>query len=270
MKILHEPIRGFLNNPLRKARREQPFTLTDRQVLALIEKIDSFKKYSKLETEVDRELRLRDKAVICIGWIFFKRGTEILHIRLGEATYDSSDLIVSFMIQKKAKKQKMCPTCDKANGTRNQFCNKCGTSLRSIEPIDKKKPYSERSVKRKDLDYPFCKHVTEWIDHLREKGVREEGWIFPRYAFFSRGFQFYAEKPLTYNRLDQILQKLDLSLTSHMFRYGATERLYQKGYDTKTIMDIGDWDSPAMPLLYAKRKGITPGQIKFSKDIEII
>jgi len=69
---------------------------------------------------------------------------------------------------------------------------------------------------------------------------------------------------------NQILQKLDLSLTSHMFRYGAAERLYIKGYDTKTIMDIGDWTSPTMPLLYAKRKGISPAQRRFSKDIDIV
>lgn len=270
--MTQEHCRGWLQNPARKARREQAQTLTDRQVLELLDKIDSFEKYSKLDQDADLSLRMRDKAVVALGWIYFKRGTELLHVRLGEIYYDKTELVVTFNIEKKIKHMKICPSpsCKTKNGIRSRFCSKCGISLATVIPIAVGDQTARKVTKRKDLRYPFCKPVTEWLDHLRDNEIKDQGWIFPRYHYFSRGFQFYAEKPITYQRLDQILQKLDPSLTSHMFRYGATERLYRKGFTTIEIMEMGDWSSPIMPIKYAQRKGLTPSQKKFTKDIEII
>jgi len=260
---------GWLTNKKRMQRREQAQTLTDKQVLHMIEKIDSLKKYSKLDSTTDKMLRLRDKALVAAMWIWFKRGNEILRIKLGEIYYDEQELVVTLRIQKKSKRLKICPECKTKNGYKSLYCKKCGISLSETQPTIigiKAKPVT----KRKSVDYPFCKYIIEWLDVLTTKDLEPTAWIFSRYNYFARAFQYNSESPLTVQRLDQILQKLDFTMTSSMFRYGGAEKYLRLGYTPFELKEIGDWSSSKMPEIYADRKGLTPSQKKFTDDIRMV
>jgi len=111
---------------------------------------------------------------------------------------------------------------------------------------------------------------------LKELERKDEDFVFPpfvnienneRYSIW-KGFDF--NRHLSVQRLDQILQKLSPTLTSCMFRYGHTEKLFRLGYSAHDIKEIGDWSSSRMPEIYASVKGLTEPQKKFANDTRMI
>lgn len=261
-------LRGWLVNMERRKRRDRAGTLTDPQVMNLVSKIEAMKKYTKLNEDADRLIRLRDRALVSLAWIFFKRAGETLRVRLADVYYDESELSVTFNISKKKKGVKVCLKCGDQNGRGASYCRKCGTDLR-ITPVAE---IGQTLVvtKRKSMGYPFCRVVVEWIEALKGLKCKSESWVFPGYNYFAGRFLFESRKPLTVQRFDQILQRLDATLTSHMFRYGQSERLLRLGYTPTDLKEIGDWSSSHMPEVYAKRTGWTPAQAKFAKDTRML
>jgi hypothetical protein len=112
-------------------------------------------------------------------------------------------------------------------------------------------------------------HVINWLVEIEQLEVVRNSWLFPRYHYFSRRFLWDAEKysHLTVERFNQILQRLDITLTSCLFRYAGAENNLRRGYTPTDLKEIGDWSSSRMPEIYADRKGLTPTQKRFSKDI---
>jgi len=55
----------------------------------------------KLGPEIDRLLRLRDKAIISTGWIWFKRASEFLSVKSKDVAVTDHQLLVTFTIKKK-------------------------------------------------------------------------------------------------------------------------------------------------------------------------
>ena len=256
-------------NPERRVRRDSPQTLTDRQVQTLIDRIDQIPDYTRLRAEHDVLVRLRDKALIALAWIFFKRGNEILKVKRSEVTVTDQELLVTFRIQKKAKAYRVCPECGDKNARRAIYCKTCGCDI-SMTPLTKLAREDTVVTKRKSLSFPFCRYVTDWIgiiDALELKPkIRVQAHIFPPFHF--AGFSW--KKHLTVQRFDQILQRLDPTLTSHMFRYGATEKLLILGYTPYEAKEIGDWASSRMPEEYAKRKGLTISQRQYAQDTRLL
>lgn len=259
-------IAGWLKNKERKLRRESPMTLTDEQVMNLIQKIDSAENYTKLGRESDRLIRMRDKSLIAQSWIFFKRANENLRTRLRDVYYDERELMITFRISKKKKRYKVCTVCGDKNALKANFCKKCGGSLETVEPSEKGKALVV--TKRKSMEYPFCKYVVEWVGELRRMGVPLDAYIYPPYKTVVGGFVF--SQHITVDRFNQILQRLDYTLSSHMFRYGASEKYLMLGYTTYDLKEIGDWASIKMPELYAERKGLTKSQKRFADDTRMI
>lgn len=261
-------LRGWLVNMERRKRRDRVGTLTDSQVIVLVRKIEDLPRYTKLNEGADRLIRRRDRALISLAWTFFKRAGETLRVRLADVFYDESELSVTFNISKKKKGVKVCPDCEEQNGRGASFCRKCGTDLR-VTPIAE---VGQTLVvtKRKSMDYPFCGVVVEWIETLKDLECVPESWVFPGYNYFAGRFLFGSRKPLSVQRFDQILQRLDATLTSHMFRYGQSEKLLRLGYTPTDLKEIGDWSSSHMPEVYAKRTGWTPAQAKFAKDTRML
>lgn len=262
-------MKGWLANKDRRERRDMAQTLTDKQVENYIKKIETVPEYSKLDKEADRLLRVRDAALVGLAQTFFKRGNENLHVKLGDVYYDASELVVSLHIEKKRKTLKFCPQCQKKNARLAKFCRFCGLDISLVKPKETGKE-DQIVTKRKSVNYPFCKPIIEWIDALKKLELDPKAWLFPRYHYFSRAFLFYAEKPLTIQRFDQILQRLDPSMTSSLFRYGGAEKYLRLGYTPFELKEIGDWSSSKMPEIYATRKGLTPSQKRFTEDVRMI
>lgn len=259
--------RGWLKNKERLERRNRPKTLTDAQVMELIHKIDEIDHYTKLPKLFDSPIRLRDKALIALSWIFFKRGSETLRTKFKDFYFDDKQLEVTFSINKKSKRVKTCPSCGEKNAKKSTYCRSCGCNITYVEPI-KKKEESFIVTKHKNIEYPFCRHFVEWTKILEELGCKSEHYVFPPFIYLKKTFEF--SKHLTVQRFDQILQRLDITLTSHMFRYGHSEKLFRLGYTPFEVKEVGDWQSSRMPELYAKRKGFTVSQRKFAEDTRMV
>jgi hypothetical protein len=296
----NESKRGWLVNQKRMDRRETDNTLTDKDVLQLIDAIDTMQDYTKSSEEIDRLIRLRDKAIIALGWMFFKRGNELLGVRVGQVSIvkfkGANFLQVQFHVQKKQKYTKFCPYCKtkKDKPTQNakdaNFCRNCGNSLSEVEAVKIGKDFLP--VKKiKSVKDPFVKYILAWHEFAKAQ-AKNDDFLFPAYRRWL-GFNFGhleeneekkrkrkvgdkkiwkeitdSDYHLSIQRLDQILQRLDPTLTSSMFRYGHTEVLFRDGYNAVDVKQIGDWSSTAMPEIYAARKGLTQAAKKFAMDVK--
>ena len=265
--------RGWLANPERKERQQKSLAFTDKHVQGLLDKIDRLPEYVSptLGTEIDRILRLRDKAIISTGWIWFKRASEFLSVKRKDVAVTDRQILITFHIQKKTKRFKICPMCETKSGYRAKFCRECKANLQDVEVQGEKGEFVV--TKRKTLKNNFVQHIVNWLtefDKLTEKiGDSEEAWFFPalKVVFNSGYLKFFSEKPMTVQNLNHILQRLDPSITSSFFRYFATEKYLTLGYSERELKEIGDWSSSRMPEIYAERKGITPAQRRWSEDV---
>jgi len=256
-------LRGWLANPERQARRDNPKTLTDTHVKQLIKEIDSIPLYSKLEPELDRLLRMRDQALIALSWIFIKRGGECLKVKFENVYYDEGEISVTFRISKKTKRLKLCPSCHEKNPRLALFCRRCGQGIGGRMPTLVKSPDPVTRTDKKTRSFWACRYVVQWLEAIKGE-IQGDGYIFAPFNYFAKTFQW--NKRLTVQRFDQILQRLDPSLTSHLFRYGGTEKLLAQGYEPMEIKEIGGWSSVRMVEIYAQRKGYTASLKKHTRD----
>jgi hypothetical protein len=299
----NEKKKGWLVNKSRMNRRETDNTMVSDDAMQLIKKIEAMSRYTKYsDDEVDMLIRLRDEAMVAVGWLWFKRGNEILGVRVGQISIvkvdDEDNIQVEFHVQKKQRTIKECPFCKMKKGSKEEptqnaktanFCRNCGKSLKDVEPVKVGKNY--RPVKKhRLLSDPFVKYILAWHEYAK-KYAKEEDFLFPPYLGW-KGFNFghvnenKKEKRkvkvggmkewkeidnnyyhLSIQRLDQILSKLDPTMTSSMFRYGHTEVVLRKGYHTTEVKKIGDWNSITMPERYAERKGLSQADKKFALDL---
>ena len=261
--------RGWLANPERKARRNRANTFTNQDALRLIKEIDSNSDYvsPKLDSEFDRLLRLRDKALIATSWIWFKRGGEVLGLKRKDVALTDQEILVTFSIQKKQKRCRICPTCETKNGFRSKYCRECKADLSQIEMNQEGNVYIV--TKRKTLHNKFTQYLVDWLTEFDKLTEAKEGWFFPalRVVFTSAYFDFGSQRHMTVQNFDRILKRLDPNMTSCLFRYGGAEKYLVLGYTPYELKEIGDWSSSKMPEVYAERKGITPAQRRWSEDV---
>jgi hypothetical protein len=209
-----------------------------------------------------------------MGTTFFKRGGEILALRFCDITVDYSAqlLTVVFHVEKKAKRRKICAACNCKNALRNTFCGKCGRPLDSSSIVEEGQPEA-KYILQKTLKYPFCHYILEWLDAAKAQGAKASSYVFPPFRPASGGFDFTSR--LTVQRLDQILQQLDKTMTSSMFRYGKIEYLLKlknkdgsSRYSEEEIQQVTNHERRDTLMNYAKRKGLTVAQKKFAGDVE--
>ena len=259
-------VRGWLANRERKARRDRANSFTNQDALKLITKIDAIPAYvsTKLDSRFDSLLRLRDKALIATSWIWFKRAGEVLGLTREDIALTNRELLVTFQIQKKQKRSKICFRCKTRNGVKSKYCWECKADLKTVEISQEGNVYVV--TKRKTLRNRFTKYVVDWLLELDK--LTKKGWFFPalRVAFTSAYFDFNSINPMTVQNFDRILKRLDPKMTSCLFRYGGAEKYLVLGYTPYELKEIGDWSSSKMPEVYAERKGITPAQKRWSED----
>ena len=275
---------GWLTNAKRKARRDRANTFTDQDANKLLTKIDRLPHYispifDAEETEsLDHLMRLRDKALIALNWVWFKRASECLGLKRKDVQLTSRELLVTFSIRKKKKRMKICPVCETKNGFKNKFCRGCSLDLKDVTVIE----LGETKIitKRKTLEYSFTKPIVEWLGEFDKQTTDKESWLFPplKVVFDFAYFDFHririnkaTGEPYTTSfsiqNYDRILQRLDKKMTSSLFRYGGAEKYLLLGYSFSELKSIGDWDSSFMPERYAERKDLSVAQRRFSEDV---
>jgi ribosomal protein L40E len=261
---------GWLKNKQRLNRRDSAFTLPDKEALGLIQQIETTPNYTKLEPEADSLMRHRDMALIALEQTWFKRGGEGLSLQVTDIGYTDKEVTVTFTIEKKNKAYKICLDCKQKNAKSANYCRKCGVKIKQLEPVR----VSQKPVKRtksKNRKQIFMPYLVAWLQEIEKLKIPRDSWLFPRYHYFSRTFLWSTQKykHMTVERLDQILQKLDPTLTSCHFRYAGAENNLRRGYTPSDLKEIGDWSSSRQPESYAERKGLTPTQKKFSEDVTL-
>ena len=270
---MNNQYRGWLQNPARKERHQKSLAFTDKDVQKLLDKISSMPEYVSptLGPEIDGILRLRDKAIISTLWIWFKRGHEVLSVRRKDVVLTEKQILITFSVQKKSKRFKVCPLCNTKSGYKSKFCRECKSSLQDVEVQGEKGDFIR--TKRKTMKNRFVQYIINWLtefDKLTEKiSDSEEGWFFPalKVVFHSGYLKFFSEKCMTIQNLNFILQRLDPTVTSSFFRYFAVEKYLSLGYLPHELKALGDWSSSKMPEIYAERMGLTPTLRKWSEDV---
>ena len=123
-------------------------------------------------------MRLRDKALISLNWIFFKRASEVLGLKRKDVQLTSRELLVTFSIRKKKKRMKICPSCEEKNGFKNKFCRSCSLDLKDVSVI----ALGETKIitKRKTLEYSFTKPIVNWLQEFDKLTNDKEAMVFPR------------------------------------------------------------------------------------------
>jgi len=260
---------GWLKNKARKERKDRPGTFTDEDCGKLIRMIEEEPHYisEKLGVELNKLVRLRDKALISIAWIFFKRGGEVLKLKRKDINLTETEIFVTFTISKKQKRYKTCGDCGEKNGYKSNYCKKCSANLHEADVLVDSSP--RIVTKKKTLRAQFAKYVQEWVLNFDEFAPDSPEALFfpPLRVVFSHGyFDLYSLKPMTIQNLNRILKRLDPTMTSSLFRYGGTEKYLLLGYTPRDLKEIGDWSTSYMPEVYAERKGLTPTQQRWSED----
>lgn len=268
--------RGWLVRTDRRLRRDNPDTLTDTHVLKLINHILNGKNYCapNVPKPAERLIRLRDAAAVAMCWIFFKRGGENIRLKLSDVSFDARRMRVKFHIEKKRKRYRICENnhAQVKNARNSKYCKECGVDISQIPSTEIGEKETAIKTKTKSMKYAFVEYVTNWLEALKSDkipGVTSDSWLFPKYSYVGDKWYPNSEKHLTIQRLNQILQAIDPTLTSHMFRYGHTEVLLRNGYTPYECSVVGDWSSDKLPQDYAKKKGITLEEQRFSEDLSV-
>ena len=268
----HSQQLGWLKNEARLRRKTTPPCLTDKQVQFMLSQICDFKGYTKQEPNIDTMIKIRDSALIATNWIWFKRANEILRLKFGDLTLTDTQVMVNMLIEKKQKKYKICPYCEKEvkNSRKSNFCKICGNNIENLDlTVLGAKP--EPKTKRKGIDFHFCKYLVTWFEVMHDYlNADLDSWLFPRYHNFSGKFLLHSKNHLTVQWYDKMLQRLEPTMTSAMFRYGGAEKYLNLGYSPRKVAEMGDWSNSQMPERYAQRKGLTPAQREFADDMRLI
>ena len=246
-------------------------TLTDSQVIGLVKKIGEFEGYTglgKRNPEIERLIKLRDQGLVSIAWLFIKRGGEYLRLQLKDVRLLGRELSVVYHIEKKQKRKKLCTTegCGELNKLKAKFCSKCAADISAVEPIVVSAP-SPRDVKKTKLlgTSPLIKFFQDWVQTIKDMGIEDqESYVFPRVLSSSEQFDFGHH--IGVSRLDQILQKIDPSMTSHFFRYGHTEVLLFLDYTESEAKEAGDWEKEDMVHTYGKKVEQGKAAKKFAEE----
>ena len=272
LQVPEDQPHGWLTNPQRRARRNESGTFTDKDCTSLLTKIEQIPHYisETLLTDQNKDLelhmKLRDKCMISVSWIWFKRAGEVLGLKRKDVSITDQEVLITFSIQKKQKRFKICPECQTKNGSKSNYCRKCKSDLQEISVSYAGEPLI--ITKRKTLKNKFTHHIVEWINAFGTLTEDSESWLFPplQVSFSSAYFDFDRISHMTTQNFDRILQRIDPRMTSCLFRYGGSEKYLQLGYTPFELKEIGDWSSSKMPEIYAQRKGITAAQRRWSED----
>ncbi len=259
---------GWLTNSSRRQLRDQPLGVTDEKVQQLLQRIDDMPCYvnANLGEDLDRLLRLRDKALICTAWLFFKRGSEVLRLRLRDVYADTEQLYVTFRIAKKVRRFRQCTACSVRNGVANRHCRLCGADLAQA-PVAAAQASDTVKTKLKTMRSRFAAVIVQWLDVFQRRiSSSPDAYIYPALRVRFHVASWTLEKPMTVQNFDRILQRLDPALTSCHFRYGGVEKHLLLGYTPYELKEIGDWETSVMPEIYARRKGLTSAQRRWSSD----
>jgi len=260
--------KGFYARPEIREKRFSPIPISKETIMKIVDAIMKEEHISKDLPKVLKEfLKKRDACLIAILWLFGKRISEVLALRVNDIWIEGDELKAKFFIKKKAKVLLICPKCKQRNGRMAKFCKSCGESLENAE---KKifKPQEIAIVKKKKItSSDAVAYVIDYLEFLKKYGVSKETPLFPSVLIRQEGKEIgikILRKTMTRQRAFQLLATF--GLCPHLFRSAMAKRLLRESRgNIMLVKRFGDWSKVDMVLEYAKSIGETHEDEEVSK-----
>jgi ribosomal protein S27AE len=126
--------------------------------------------------EVKNEyFRLRALAVLSLLRLCGKRRGEVCCIPLDNFRLENDLLSVTFILEKKKRKQKKCPACSMKNSKNTLFCKKCGVSLTNVPVTFTSK--QSKSLKALPITDPLTQNILSFLNYLNKLNSKPKFWL---------------------------------------------------------------------------------------------
>jgi integrase len=167
------------------------------------------------ETIQDKYMKLRAKAVLCVLRLVGKRRGEVASISLDDVKVENNFLHITFVLEKKRKRFKICPACQTKNMAKASFCSKCGFNLENVTKQRKGRPTT--STKSIPLSDSLTGPIIEYMDYLksREPDVK---FLFPSGRNVFGHYVILPNKHLAGRHIFNIVRETSQSVWCHLFR----------------------------------------------------
>jgi integrase len=192
--------------------RNSEARVTRKTVISAEEFNEVLKTAKMLEGEF---FRLRALAVLCILWLTGKRREEIAKIQFDFIKIENNFLNITFELEKKKRRKKICANCGVINSKASLFCKKCGSNISDIEPKSNKKP--DLSTKSIPLTDPLTEHIIKYIDNLRNQ-MKEPKFLFPSGKMVFGNYFLTQDQHLTGRQIFNIVRSVSELIWPHLFR----------------------------------------------------
>jgi len=163
----------------------------------------------------DEFFRLRALAVLCLLMLTGKRREEIARVQLDFIRIEHGFLSVTFELEKKKRRKRICPDCETVNSKASSFCKKCGLTIVGIEPRSNKKP--DLSTKAISLNDPLTQPIVEYVDNLRNR-INTPKFLFPRGKMVFGNYFLIRNRHLTGRQIFNIVRGISELIWPHLFR----------------------------------------------------
>jgi ribosomal protein L40E len=163
----------------------------------------------------DEFFRLRALAVLCLLRLTGKRREEIAKVQLDFVTLENGFLTITFELEKKKRRKKICDDCGAVNSKASSFCKKCGSNISKIEPRSNKKP--DLSTKSIPLTDPLTQPISKYVNYLRNETM-DPKFLFPRGKIIFGNYFLLQKQHLTGRQIFNIVRSISETIWPHLFR----------------------------------------------------
>jgi integrase len=159
--------------------------------------------------------RLRALAILCLLRLTGKRREEIARVQFDFVEIENNFLNITFELEKKKRRKKLCANCGVVNSKASLFCKKCGSNISDIEAKSNKKP--DLSTKSIPLTDPLAEHILKYFDNLRNQ-MKEPKFLFPSGRMVFGNYFLIQDQHLTGRQIFNIVRSVSASIWPHLFR----------------------------------------------------
>jgi integrase len=201
----------------------------------------------------DEYFRLRALAVLSLLRLTGKRREEIANIPRGNFKVENNFLHVTFKLEKKKRKIKICPACQTRNSKASKFCKNCGANLEGVEKKVTSKPSDAR--KSIPLSDPLARNILDYLELLDATAPNSRFWLPTGKCVFGNYF-LQTDEHLTGRSVFNIVRDVTKRIWPHLFRETAAADIVRADPTLTAVFKVQrrlDLESYDVAFNYLKR-----------------
>jgi ribosomal protein L40E len=114
-------------------------------------------------------------------------------------------LTVTFELEKKKRRKRLCTKCGTINSKASSFCKKCGSNISEVEPrSNKKADLSSKAILLRD---PLTEPIAEYADYLKN-GIFAPKYLFPKNKMIYGNYFLFQDRHLTGRQIFNIVRNI--------------------------------------------------------------